>query len=563
MSTTKTLLQNSIFRHSDPITLAALLIGLLALPAFLLNLGMAPLTDDEGIRTLVALEMEHSGNYIVPTLFGEYYYNKPPLYNWLLAAFFQLTGDQSEFTARLTTVIALLLFVYLIRLTLWQALRKTAAQNNWPTGWDWLPALAFLTCGRVLFWDSMLALIDTSFSLVIYCLFMWLFFTGRRQRWGWFFAGAYALTAIGFLLKGLPAIVFLGLSMAAWLILQRQWKRVFSAAHLMGSLFFIVPMAAYYWAYSQYNGLDQVFSTLFNESAKRTPMQYGIGDTVLHFFSFPFEFLFHFLPWTLLAVYLLRKKGWQFLRQNDFIFWNALVVGINIVPYWLSVEVYPRYLLMLVPAVYTVLFYLHYQHRGQRIHSAVNKAFGLLCLLAIGAGLAPLFWEPLKAIPHFYLKTALLTAGLAALGLLGWRMQKARLFYFVAIMLLVRLGYDLFLIPERNRVMCATVMREETIAAAKLTGRKPVYALEYSLGLQPATGYYFARETKQPLSVKFENFDTSALYIINPMTYPPNTYDTLTTFKIRWECRDLVLGRINSTFLHWHQRNKAQQNDSK
>ncbi len=558
----------SNFRHSDPIVPAALLIGLLALPALLLNLGMAPLTDDEGIRALVALEMEHSGNYLVPTLFGEFYYNKPPLYNWLLAAFFQFTGDNSEFTARITTVLALLLFVYLIYLSVWQGLRKAAEENDWPAGWAWLPALAFLTCGRVLFWDSMLALIDTTFSLVIYSLFMWLYYTGRRR--GWFFAGAYALTAIGFLLKGLPAIVFLGLSMAVWLTWQKQWKKAFSAAHLLGSLFFIVPMAAYYLAYSQYNGLGRVFSTLINESAKRTAVQYGIGDTVLHFFSFPFEFFFHFLPWTFLAVYLLRKNAWQFILRNDFIFWNALVLGINILPYWLSVQVYPRYLLMLVPALYTVLFYLHFQSRGQRIHQLVNGTFGVLCLLAIGVGLAPLFWEPLKAIPHFYLKTALLTAELAVLGILGWRVQKARLFYFVAIMLLVRLGYDLFLIPERNRVMCATLMREETLAAAKMTedlsrnlGKKPLYALEYSLGLQPATGYYFARETKQPVSVKFEDFDTTALYIINPMTYPPNTYDTLATFKVRWDCRDLVLGRINNNFLHWHRRNEAQQKQSK
>ena len=39
---------------------------------------------DEAIRSLVALEMKLSGNLITPTLHGEYYYNKPPLYNWIL-----------------------------------------------------------------------------------------------------------------------------------------------------------------------------------------------------------------------------------------------------------------------------------------------------------------------------------------------------------------------------------------------------------------------------------------------------------------------------------------------
>lgn len=560
----------TLFKNTDPVKLAAMLIALLILPSFLVNLGMPPLLDDEGIRMLVAMEMMHRHNYITPTLIGEYYYNKPPLYNWMLAAFFQLTGSQSEFTARLTTVLMMLLYTYFIRLVVWHSLRKTAMENHWPEWWSWMPALAYLTCGRMLFWDSMFALIDTTFSLSMYALFMWMYLTGHLRRWRWFFAGTYALAAFGFLLKGLPAVVFLVLSIGGWVAWQRQWRVLFSPAHLAGSLFFIVPVAAYYVAYSQYNGLEKALATLYTESAKRTMVYHDFDTTMLHIFSFPFEVVFHFLPWSLLAVYLLRKTSWQLLRQNDFIFWNALALAINIVPYWLSAEVYPRYLLMLVPLLYTVLFYLHYQQQGHWLHNNVNKTIGVLCLLAPAAGLAPLFWEPFKAIPLFYVKTALLTAGLAALGFLGWRMQKARLLFFVAILLLVRLGYNLFLIPERNRVMCATKMRDEIIAAAKLVKelgphdkKLPVYVLEHSLGHQPATGYYFTRETGQPLSIKFENFDTSALYIINPMTYPPNTYETLATFKERWKCRELVLGRINNSFLLWHQHHKSQQHQIK
>ena len=56
----------------------------LLIPALLINLGLLAFIDDEGIRSLVALEMKLSGNYITPTLHGMYYYNKPPLYNWLL-----------------------------------------------------------------------------------------------------------------------------------------------------------------------------------------------------------------------------------------------------------------------------------------------------------------------------------------------------------------------------------------------------------------------------------------------------------------------------------------------
>ena len=87
----------------------ALTVVLLA-PALLINLGLIAFNDDEGIRSLVALEMKLSGNYITPTLLGEFYYNKPPLYNWILLGFFELTGIINEWTTRIPTVFFLLAY---------------------------------------------------------------------------------------------------------------------------------------------------------------------------------------------------------------------------------------------------------------------------------------------------------------------------------------------------------------------------------------------------------------------------------------------------------------------
>ncbi|MBK8555132.1 MAG: hypothetical protein IPL65_04875 [Lewinellaceae bacterium] len=46
----------------------------LALPAFLLNLSQMSFIGDEAIRSLVALEMDLSGDYIKPTLNGVAYF---------------------------------------------------------------------------------------------------------------------------------------------------------------------------------------------------------------------------------------------------------------------------------------------------------------------------------------------------------------------------------------------------------------------------------------------------------------------------------------------------------
>ena len=58
-----------------------------------LNLGVRPLQFEEPRRVLVALEMAVRGNAVVPTTNGALYFNKPPLYNWLLLACTRLFGS--------------------------------------------------------------------------------------------------------------------------------------------------------------------------------------------------------------------------------------------------------------------------------------------------------------------------------------------------------------------------------------------------------------------------------------------------------------------------------------
>ena len=63
------------------------LAGLAVSAGMLLFLGKAPLYLEEPRRAVIAMEIAWSGNYWAPTLFGEWYYNKPPVFNWLLLVF--------------------------------------------------------------------------------------------------------------------------------------------------------------------------------------------------------------------------------------------------------------------------------------------------------------------------------------------------------------------------------------------------------------------------------------------------------------------------------------------
>ena len=67
---------------------------------------------DEPRRAQVAREMLRSGDLLLLTHGGESYYDKPPLYFWLVAAISWPFGDVTETTARLPSILSVLgLFV--------------------------------------------------------------------------------------------------------------------------------------------------------------------------------------------------------------------------------------------------------------------------------------------------------------------------------------------------------------------------------------------------------------------------------------------------------------------
>ena len=140
---------------------------MLCIPALLINLGLFAFTGDEAIRSLVALEMKLSGNYIATTMHGADYINKPPLFNWLVLLVSELYGAFGEWPARLTTLCGLIAFVYI---------QFRVLKKYFNLEFAALGAFMLITSGRILFYDSMLGLIDITFSAVIYLMFMSVYF---------------------------------------------------------------------------------------------------------------------------------------------------------------------------------------------------------------------------------------------------------------------------------------------------------------------------------------------------------------------------------------------------
>ena len=82
-----------------------LLLTLVTGSIMLFNLGSLPLLDpDEPVYAETAKEMLLTGDWLSPRIYGEFWYDKPPLYYWLVATAFRFLGA-NEFAARLPSAL--------------------------------------------------------------------------------------------------------------------------------------------------------------------------------------------------------------------------------------------------------------------------------------------------------------------------------------------------------------------------------------------------------------------------------------------------------------------------
>ena len=71
-----------------------IIIAVLALITIMWGIGSVPLFDpDEPVYAETAREMIKYGDFLSPRIFDNYWYDKPPMYYWLVSISFGLFGD--------------------------------------------------------------------------------------------------------------------------------------------------------------------------------------------------------------------------------------------------------------------------------------------------------------------------------------------------------------------------------------------------------------------------------------------------------------------------------------
>jgi 4-amino-4-deoxy-L-arabinose transferase-like glycosyltransferase len=424
-----------------------------------------------------------------------------------------LFGHFGEWPTRLTTLIFLGLFSWTVYISSRKHFDRLTSVSL---------AFMLLTSGRILFWDSMLGLIDICFSWIVFINFMVLFHLGKAGRWKWMFILSYFLCSICFLLKGLPAAVFQVISIITALVFYGAFRRkIVSPDHAVGIAVGLLPMLIYYVLYARQVSLENVFSVLWDQSLQRTGAHHGFLKTIVHAFTFPFEQLYHFLPWSLLIVTFFHPRARQWIRNNPFIHFSFWMLITNIPVYWLSVQVYPRYLLMFLPLFNVIGLYMLQQtlqinHQWWRtFHIGFAILTGIVALLIL---LIPL--DSRTNGLHNIIFIWIAGSAMILFCFLGVLLDARRMFIWIPIALLVaRSVFNLVVVPVRSMSSVENNCREDCRRLAANHRDKTLYIFGKTETHQVAR-FYTANFSQQIIRKTVTADDTAALYLVDLKLYP-------------------------------------------
>lgn len=433
-----------------------------------LNLGLPPLYHEEPRRALVALEMLFSGNYITPTVMGEPYYAKPPIFNWILILSYKLFGSFSEFAVRFPSVLSLLLIGAFHFLFVQKFIdRKMAFYSS----------MLFITCGNIYFYFSLLGEIDIFYSLLTYLCIISIFYFYQSDRFLSLFLSSFFLGALGFLTKGFPSIVFLYVSLVVFLASEKKLKKLFSLYHLMGITVFALISGTFFYFYSLQNPLEPYLRFLWSESGRRTVLSNPLGAFLKHLIEYPLETLRALLPYSMLFVFTLRREFIKEVLSVPVLRFSLLIFVSNYLVYLVSPGSNQRYIYMLFPFIILLLCYSYFRYRKTdtlRKNAIDTIARVSLIAVVIGSFVLP-FLKISSMVPHVLFVSACLFIVSLATVTVSLKQKDATLSVLLSTVIMLRLAFDLVYLPMQTFKLYSVEVKRNSEIVVQMTSNGNIY----------------------------------------------------------------------------------------
>jgi len=405
----------------------------------LFNLGQLRFRAEEARRAIVALEMLQTGDYIQLHTLGWDYFNKPPVFAWILTGFIKLCGSASEFVLRLPS------FIFLLMLGVCQYWIAKKYLNKQVAA---LSVFFMLTSADLYFYTlSNGAEIDIFYSFIVYLQAVFIFYFYEKRKYALLFVLSWSLCAVGFLTKGFPSLVFQGLTLIALCIYARSVRLIFKWQHLLGILVFFILIGIYFYAYSQNQSLKVLLINLLNESILKSAVGEESSGKLHQVFSYALVLLRVLAPWCFILLVLFMKRNYKAL-DNPFVKFSFLFILLNIGVYWITAAQKTRYIIMFIPFFTTIISYVYWQYEKNntgRFNQYLKYAGLLFVLLLAGLLALPFF------IDVAWWKVLGLAMVLIGFLFLFYRTRQSRIWLFITGIVLIRLIYAATGIPEKAK----------------------------------------------------------------------------------------------------------------
>ena len=401
--------------------------------ALLINLPYIHLREfqgEEGRRVIIAQNMIETGDFIVPHAEGRVYLNKPPLYNWLLAAAFKTAGTVSEASARIPSVIAA--FLCAVALSLFW--RKTTADT---TGiFFLLPGLIFITFSDVMD-KAIRAEIDMTFTLfVTLSLVLWFYYfeVRKKELSAWVFALFFV--GIGALTKGVQSPAFFYCGIIPYLFYKKKPKKIFSLSHIAGISVLLAVFSVWLVPFASRVGFGEVLQAWVSEIvARKEPLQEG--GFLRHFIEFPFQYVIAYLPWIPFLLLWFQKpikKEPGIIKDLAAFCVSFLIISLPV--YWIVPGARLRYVMPLSGMLAILISLPVSALINGKIKETLGKRYmNVIGCLMIFAVISSAFWGKKYDLFGSVLSVGLLVLLLSLSFLLVWR--KTEISKKIALFLLV------------------------------------------------------------------------------------------------------------------------------
>ncbi len=206
--------------------------------AFILlyGLGINDLWASEDRWAEIAREMLFTGDWFHPAINGEVYFDKPLLSYWLIVFFAKTFGMLNEFVVRLPSALSGLAALYC---TIYLGTLLWKKQVGITAGWLLLSSMGFIFPAR-------LAAADIMNMTAVIIAVSWFFYCKDRASFRHYLI-FWLICFGGALTKGLPALVIPPLLVAAYVIMDKSWRKHVKVSHGFAAVICMILYMSTFW----------------------------------------------------------------------------------------------------------------------------------------------------------------------------------------------------------------------------------------------------------------------------------------------------------------------------